>query len=248
MRQEVLEAALRALVFAQAWVDGWRPGQTCKAGGVALLALQSVRDPGWDEGTAPLPPDSFIPAVYTAPAWLASMAGMRVRILPEALPEPQRATLMLLGMVAQYREPGRLGLGRFLRRKLKRRHDPLLVAYAAMLHAVEALPVERAARELARPELRARYGWLARYEVSLCRRELVLAMHAAQAGGFLLPGALPAVGELGEPWQPICVGLTALFCAAQSPASATPSTWIDELHPDSAALLDATVYGGRRGR
>lgn len=245
MQQETLKGCLRALLFAQAWVDGWRPGESAELRGVALLAVKQLLEPGFDQGLDELP-GSFVPGLYQAPGWLASVR----RPDPASLGgEPLPSLLNLLAGVARYRQPGRLGLAGHLRGKLKRSVHQALVVHAAVLHAVEDRSVGEAARRLAQPDLHDRHAWLNRYDLSLCRFELVLAMHAAQAGGFLLSGTLPSLGALGGPWPPVCLPLAALFCAAQSPASATPVSWIDDLSGEAATLIEAAVFGrGARSR
>lgn len=66
MRQETLAGCLRALLFAQAWVDGWRPGESAELRGVALLAVKQLLEPGFDQGLDELP-GSFVPGLYRAP-------------------------------------------------------------------------------------------------------------------------------------------------------------------------------------
>ena len=231
------------LLFAQAWVDGWRPGELADLRGVALLAVMQLLEPGFDLDLDELP-GSFVPGLYRAPGWLASMRRPDPALLGG---DPLPALLNLLALVARYRQPGRFGLARHLRSKLKLSMHHDLVVHAAVLHAVEDRPMGEAARCLTQPDLRDRHAWLHRYDLSLCRFELVLAMHAAQAGGFLLSGTLPSLGELDGPWPPVCLTLAALFCAAQSPTSATAVPWIDDLSGEAAALIEAAVDGAVRG-
>lgn len=249
MRAAVLEAALKALLFAEAWALGWRPGSPdphVEPGPLALLALERVLRPGLHEALVDEPTE-WVRALYEAPAWLASSP----RPNPAGLgPEPVPTTLQLLGLVASYRSPTHLGLGAFLLERVARLHrdsgsDPLAVQ-AGVLASVEGLPLQRAAKILSSRTRLHRHSWATAMalDLSLCRPELVVALHAAQSGGFLLGAALQQLAQLPPPWRVLLVmPLCALFCAAQSPDSTVPQSWSDRLTAQAAAAIDAAAFG-----
>ncbi|MFO0578667.1 MAG: hypothetical protein U1A78_32085 [Polyangia bacterium] len=277
MRAQRLESALKALLFGEAWASGWRPGAEATLGPLALLALQRVRRP---ELHAELgeEPTEWVRVLFEAPRWLASWPQSNPATLgPEPLPTalmllglvasyraPTHLGLgaflaeQLLRCHRRAEELAVLAEGRLEREHFGRSRevrlsgqDPLAVQ-VAVLQAIERLPVDRATRVLRSRRRLAEYCWAAArtLDLSLCQPELVLALHAAQAGGFLLSAALQHLTPLLGKWRPMRVlPLAALFCAAQSPEAAVPESWSDCLSAESAALVDAAAWAeGERSR